>query len=81
VGFFELLPGDVRERILGLRENFLTGRDERLGGLQKNMDLGVYGGEVVIFMRAQIKVELAWIGRLRCLSSKDLSSKEGRKRS
>ena len=81
VGFFELLPGEARERILGLREDFLTGRDERFAALQKNMELGAYGGEVVIFMRAQIKVELAWIGRLRRLSSKDLSSKQGRKRS
>lgn len=76
VGFFELVPAEARERILGLREGFLKGRDERLAALQKNMDLGVYGGEVVIFMRAQVKVELAWIGRLR-----RLSSQQGRKRS
>jgi DNA-binding PadR family transcriptional regulator len=81
VGFFELLPAEARERILGLREGFLQGRDERLAALQKNMDLGVYGGEVVIFLRAQVKIELAWIGRLRRLRSKDLSSKEARKRS
>jgi DNA-binding PadR family transcriptional regulator len=70
VGFFALLAREGRERILGLREGFLKGRDERLAALQKNLDLGMYGGEVVIFMRQQIKVELAWIGRLHRLSSK-----------
>lgn len=67
VGFFELLPAETRERILGLRGSFLKARDERCLAMQKSMDLGVYGGEVVVFMRAQVKVELAWIERLRRL--------------
>lgn len=67
VGFFELLPAETRERILGLREDFLKGRDERCAAMQKTMKLGLYGGEVVVYMRAQVKVELAWIERLRRL--------------
>jgi len=71
VGFFSLLPADVCEQILSLRQAFLHTRDERFAGLQKTMDLGVYGAEVVGFMREQIEAELAWIRRLRRLNSQE----------
>lgn len=70
VGFFAMLAEEDRERILGLREEFLRERDERLGRLQKTMSLGAYGAEVVGFTREQLAAERAWIGRLRRVSSK-----------
>lgn len=46
----------------------LLRRTERFAPLQKEMDLGVYGTEVVRFIQQQIKRELAWIEQLRRLN-------------
>ena len=68
VGFFELLPAEVRGRILSLREEFLHSREGRFATLENAMNLGLYGAEVVTFMREQIASELSWIRGLRRLN-------------
>jgi DNA-binding PadR family transcriptional regulator len=68
VGLFPILASDVREEILEKREAYLVHRDSRFAPLQKQMDLGEYGPEVVRFIREQIKNELTWIERLRRLN-------------
>jgi DNA-binding PadR family transcriptional regulator len=65
VGMFEVLQAPARERILEQRESYLLVRKERLGALRQQMDLGMYGGEVVRYLVEQIHSELAWIRRLR----------------
>ena len=65
VGFFELLPPEDRERILGLREQVLRSRAAKLGNMRQAINLETYGNEVVDFMREQIAAELSWIRRLR----------------
>jgi len=81
VGLFEMLPPEDVARILSVREDFLRSRNERLTVLQKAMDLGVYGAEVVVFQRRQIETELAWIRRLHQLNSKQNSRSRDHDRS
>lgn len=64
VGLFELLPPEVRERILAARQQVLARREEHFAHLQQ-MELGAYGSEVVDFLRQRVKDELAWLRRLR----------------
>jgi DNA-binding PadR family transcriptional regulator len=75
VGFFEMLSGEDREKILELREGRLRFRDEILTNLQKAMNLGVYGSEVVAYLREQTEMELGWITRLRQLDLKTQKTK------
>jgi DNA-binding PadR family transcriptional regulator len=70
VGLFMVLSPEVRERILNARENALRARDERFATLQQGMELGVYGGDIVRYLRQGIKTELSWISRLRQLEKK-----------
>ena len=82
VGMFEVLQAPARERILEQRESYLLVRKERLGALRQQMDLGMYGGEVVRYLVEQIHSELAWIRRLRRLTpelKKDRRKTVGRK--
>jgi len=65
VGMFELLPSEDRGRILQVRERYLRSRQERLEGRAARMDIGYYGGEVLRFLRRQIRSELGWISRMR----------------
>jgi DNA-binding PadR family transcriptional regulator len=65
VGMFEILGSEVRESILNQRENYLLRRQEQFAALQRNLELGRYGGDVVGFLRDQIESELSWIQRLR----------------
>jgi DNA-binding PadR family transcriptional regulator len=76
IGFFGMLPGDDRERILELREGAIRSRNQILHNLQKAMDLDVYGAEVVAFLREQTEGELAWIARLRELDAKTQKNKK-----
>jgi len=69
IGFFGMLISEDRERILRLREDALRSRDQALNHLQAAMELGDYAAEVVAFLRAQAKSELAWITRLRRMSA------------
>jgi DNA-binding PadR family transcriptional regulator len=82
VGMFEVLEAPVRVRILKQRERYLQDREEKLAGLRKSMDLGIYGGEVVRYLIEQIQSELAWILRLhhlRAASEGSHREMEGRK--
>ena len=83
VGFFGLLDPEAREQIIAKRDVFLASRTRKLSDLQKSMDLGMYGAEVVRFMRLQIQVEIAWISRLRRLktSRQAKTSKRARRKS
>ena len=67
VGMFELLPSETRASILDLRETYLRGRADRLDRLAQNVELGVYGAEVVRHLVKQTRFDLAWIRRLRGL--------------
>jgi DNA-binding PadR family transcriptional regulator len=71
VGFFPLLPPEVREQILAARESALRRQDLRMAGLQQGMELGDYGGEIIQHRREQIKTELDWVQRLRQLQRKE----------
>jgi DNA-binding PadR family transcriptional regulator len=74
VGMFDVLEAPVRERILKQRETYLQVREEKLASLRENMDLGVYGGEVVRYLIEQIHSELAWIRRLHRLDTASTNS-------
>ena len=64
VGLFELLQPESRERILDARQQVLKRREVHFAGLQQ-LDLGVYGGEVVNFLARRVGEELVWLRRLR----------------
>lgn len=72
IGLFELLEPAARRRILDTREQVLTRRGEHFARLQQ-MKLGLYGSEVVDFLRQRVKEELAWLRRLRRLAGNDSS--------
>ena len=75
VGMFEALEEPVRaRRSLQLGQTTCQNREEKLTTLQKNMDLGMYGGEVVRYLIEQIHSELAWIRRLHRLAPSAKSS-------
>ena len=83
VGMFALLEEQVRARILQQRESYLQHREERLTAMRQNVDLGIYGGEVVRYLIEQIESERAWIRRLRRLGASPKKSRPemtGRKR-
>lgn len=70
VGLFPLLSPETRTRILTAREKALQARKEKLVTLEKNMELGLYGGEVVRHLRERIQAEMAWVGHLHQLQRK-----------
>ena len=63
-GMFELLDRNTRIKIIAAREAYLLKRLPKLVQLQKEMNLGIYGGEVVGFLKERIQSELAWMRRL-----------------
>lgn len=65
IGLLPALKPEVRENVLGRREEWLKKRDKNLADLQANLELGKFGGETVRHMRKQIEVELEWIRHLR----------------
>lgn len=67
VGLLELLEPADRERILDVRRQVLARREQHFAQLQQ-AELGLYGGEVVTFLRQHVKDELAWLRRLRRLT-------------
>jgi DNA-binding PadR family transcriptional regulator len=68
VGMFQILGPEVRESILKQRENYLLGRQQQFATLQENMELGLYAGDVIGYLRSQIESELSWIKQLRRLN-------------
>ena len=81
VGMFALLEEPVRNRVLQQREDYLRHRGERLTAMRQNIDLGIYGAEVVRYLIGQIESERAWIRRLHRLANPKSSRREvaGRK--
>jgi|SRR5882672_4878477 len=65
VGLFNFLDAEASGRILAQRDEWLAAREQRLARLSEALDLGVWGGEVVSFMRDQIGAERKWISRLK----------------
>ena len=69
VGMFVLLEEPVRNLVLQQRESYLQHREERLAAMRQNVELGIYGGEVVRYLLEQIESERAWIRRLHRLAA------------
>jgi len=65
VGLFGLLDLVDRGRILGARDEWLAAREQRLARISGALDTGPWGGEVVHFLRDQIRSERKWISRLK----------------
>lgn len=70
VGFFDFIAAESRREILFRRREHLLSLDERFSNLQRKMDLGKYGEEVVRFKRANIAAEITWIARIESLEKK-----------
>ena len=68
VGLFETLDPSTRNQVLDKRKSFLEAREGKFANLERAMNIGRYGAEVVRFLRQQIRAELAWIDRLRRMS-------------
>jgi DNA-binding PadR family transcriptional regulator len=64
VGLFFALDRGAREQILRERERWLAAREERLANLTQSIDVGVWGGKVVRFLRERVKAERKWIADL-----------------
>jgi len=79
VGLFAFFDPEVREQILTRRKSYLADRSEKLGRIEREMEIGRFGGEVVHFMQLQIRSEIDWIGHLESLASRE-EKPAGRKR-
>ncbi len=64
VGLFQLLPSDVRERILDTRAGVLRKRKEHLAALDQQFRLTGFNAEVVSYRRTCIEFELRWITKI-----------------
>lgn len=77
VGMFFALDRASRERILGERDRWLAAHEERLAKLTRNLEVGVWGGRVVGFLREQTRAERQWIaGLVRSMKRKGPANKE-----
>jgi DNA-binding PadR family transcriptional regulator len=65
IGLFGILPADARHRILDARENWLTDREAHFAKLAGAIRLKGWPGEVVSFLRSQIRAEKKWLASLR----------------
>jgi DNA-binding PadR family transcriptional regulator len=82
VGLFSVLSPATRAQILQVRKTVLELRDQKFALLQKEIDLGDYGGEVVRFLRQSLRAEVVWIGHLERISGRTKpkeSKRPGRK--
>jgi len=70
VALFELLPHQMRQRILAVRTALLEKREGHLKALQVAEKLGNFNAEVVAFRRKQVRAELGWIRKLSRLKSR-----------
>jgi DNA-binding PadR family transcriptional regulator len=80
VGLFAALDAAARARILQARKSFLEMRDRRFALLQKEIELGVHGGEVVRFLRRSVRAELTWIAHLGRLKARGAGNGSNRAR-
>ena len=69
VGLFSFLTPEVRRRILETREGELRTDARYFERLQTELQLEGYGAEVVNFLARSVRLELAWIRRLRSRES------------
>jgi DNA-binding PadR family transcriptional regulator len=74
VGMFELLSAETRAGIMNRRQAFLSTRQQRLKAMSQNLDLGMFGAEVVRHVSALTRFELAWIRRLRRMNPEEKHS-------
>jgi DNA-binding PadR family transcriptional regulator len=65
VGLFDILVPEARHRILDARENWLTVREKNLARLVGALRVKGWGGDVVSFLRSQIRAEKKWVAQLR----------------
>jgi len=65
VGLFSVLDAGTSGAILTERDEWLAAREQRLGRLSGALDLGTWDGEVVHFLRDQIRSERKWISHLK----------------
>jgi DNA-binding PadR family transcriptional regulator len=65
VGLFNFLDAGTCGQILDQRDEWLAAREQRLARLSDALDVGVWGGEVVRFMRDQLRAERKWVSRLK----------------
>ena len=64
VGMFFALDRGARDLVLRERDRWLAAREERLTKLADNIEVGVWGGKVVRFLRERTKAERQWIAGL-----------------
>lgn len=64
IGLFFALDRGARQQILQERDRWLAAREERLVKLADSIDVGMWGGKVVRFLRERIKAERKWIAGL-----------------
>lgn len=64
VGLFELLLRESRQRILQLRDDFLSSRLKRVQMIAKSRDIGTWGASSVSFVIKEIQLERRWIAQL-----------------
>lgn len=64
VGLFFALDRGAREQILRERKRWLAVREEKLANLTESIDVGLWGGKVVRFLRERVKAERKWIAGL-----------------
>jgi|SRR5580698_4885767 DNA-binding PadR family transcriptional regulator len=77
VGMFELLPQQTRAEIMNRRQAFLSARQQRLKAMSENLELGVFGAEVVRHVSALTRSELAWIRCLRRIKPEEKHHSQG----
>ena len=76
LGLLPYLKPEVQQAIFQRREQYLAHREEVLQSLEDKMDLGVFGGEIVRYMRKQIEMEQDWIRHLRRMAKAKSRAKE-----
>jgi DNA-binding PadR family transcriptional regulator len=74
VGLFDVLQPETRSHILEQREQYLRAQIEKFRNLQSNMELGLYGGEVVGNFIKQVNADLQWIEHLHRLIRRQQAS-------
>ena len=77
VGLFFALDRGAREQILRERERWLAAREERLANLTESIDVGMWGGKVVRFLRERVKAERKWIADLELTVKRESAGKRG----
>jgi DNA-binding PadR family transcriptional regulator len=65
VGLFAVLPREVQKTVLDCRELVVSKLEQRFRALRSELDPPGMGREVLAFLHARAKQELAWIKRLR----------------